>query len=331
MFKMFLTEHITTENITAAEDNVYQIESKAVTDSETKFGGVDANEEMEISNRSGTMLDPKSEISNLNKTSHGTQWDLYEDYLHRSDMSHGKGSTLDGIYVEHEQLKRVELENASVSFNSTSLSVNGSLVTNWPLFESDQLNDVKLTDTINIDKSLFVNRTRLAKTHSQSNQEVKVEFLRANYAQFLKMILTSENVQSREILPRPAEVSETCYSHMMDWFDSLAGQLDDHNRINNRSFMWALKMFDSFGRPSAGLITGALQLEGDYDQCLDIKAKIPSGTRLIGDRVKTEPTHFGTRYCRVQLPVGQHYTLGLPVGHSLESSYITYPWSNTPH
>lgn len=68
-------------------------------------------------------------------------------------------------------------------------------------------------------------------------------------------------------------------------------------------------MFDAFGRPSAGLMAGVLQMEGNYDQCMAVRAKVKADSapaKTTGSR------EFGARYCRVELQARDLY-LDLPV------------------
>ncbi|CAL1546384.1 unnamed protein product, partial [Lymnaea stagnalis] len=52
-------------------------------------------------------------------------------------------------------------------------------------------------------------------------------------------------------------------------------------------------------------------MEGNYDECLETRAFIPAGVRFIGG-VRNSSRTFDSRYCRVGIPVGSQFKLGLP-------------------
>ncbi|XP_059144569.1 uncharacterized protein LOC131931742, partial [Physella acuta] len=85
--------------------------------------------------------------------------------------------------------------------------------------------------------------------------------------------------------------------------------------------------FDAFGKPSAGLMAGVLQMEGNYDECMSVRAKVKA------DRASAQETgsrEFGARYCRVELKARDFY-LDLPVDANKywtekQSFHLSYNW-----
>ncbi|KAK6965245.1 nose resistant to fluoxetine protein 6 [Biomphalaria glabrata] len=266
---------------------------------------------------------PEASASQKNTTLFGGKHTLLEPQL-RDNMSTG----------DENQISKTDLD-AESNTNSLNSVLNTSRLESWLSFDnflSRIANFTQANKEKNSEWSTYLEK-EAKKVYSRFNfnsYDVKVEFLRFNYVQLLKTVLTKEKVKSEQLFPPVPGISAACYVHLMDWFDGVARWKNRTEKPDQEDMKWTLKMFDSFGRPSAGLINGVLQLEGDYDQCLDIHPYVPAGTVDSKGTVRGEVV-FSTRYCRAEIPVGPHYTLGLPKEVNTfwtekQSFYLNFNW-----
>ncbi|CAC5405309.1 unnamed protein product [Mytilus coruscus] len=88
-------------------------------------------------------------------------------------------------------------------------------------------------------------------------------------------------------------VNGICYSDSIDFLDSLMTMSP-----------WSVKMFDSIGKLSDGILDGHLNMVGSYDECNNVHAYIPKGT-VLGNKTKQTDSLFNGRFCRVKMYVPQ--------------------------
>uniref|UniRef100_A0A2C9KQD3 Uncharacterized protein n=1 Tax=Biomphalaria glabrata TaxID=6526 RepID=A0A2C9KQD3_BIOGL len=74
-----------------------------------------------------------------------------------------------------------------------------------------------------------------------NSYDVKVEFLRFNYVQLLKTVLTKEKVKSEQLFPPVPGISAACYVHLMDWFDGVARWKNRTEKPDQEDMKWTLK------------------------------------------------------------------------------------------
>ncbi|XP_012944283.1 uncharacterized protein LOC101860204 [Aplysia californica] len=174
---------------------------------------------------------------------------------------------------------------------------NGSRLQHWPVYQGLRQILVQEMDAVPVPPNI-----------SLGSLEANLAFLRLDYLQMAKRALAL--LPPRRLLARPDDVSETCYEELMTFFDALIGspERSSHGQTDYRSMDWAVRVFDAYGKPGPGILSGALQFTGYYDQCLDTRAAVPAGTRLANN-VVNETKDFGMRYCRVQANVGRSLNL----------------------
>ncbi|ESP03530.1 hypothetical protein LOTGIDRAFT_237644 [Lottia gigantea] len=109
--------------------------------------------------------------------------------------------------------------------------------------------------------------------------------------------------------------NKQCYEDSMDFMDALVGgqyPTDDPNDFNFTTFWWALKMFDSIGKPSGGITKGALYYIGSYDECAKVQAYIPKNITL-GHIWRGKEKSFTTKFCRAKFNVSDNFVQSLNV------------------
>lgn len=105
------------------------------------------------------------------------------------------------------------------------------------------------------------------------------------FAGKLKLLELAERIRHE----LPSSISSTCAKQL--------GYM-----LQNLDSLFALQMLDSFGKPSAGLLTGNLNWMGDFDEC--VNANTGSDASVV----------FSGQYCKLLLPfhfIGQSWTLQL--------------------
>ncbi|GIY73997.1 NRF domain-containing protein, partial [Caerostris extrusa] len=72
---------------------------------------------------------------------------------------------------------------------------------------------------------------------------------------------------------------------------------------NLKSFNWATKMLDSYGKPGSGILLGNLNWVGEYDECINAYAPQKENTSIGG---------FHGKYCTMQIPF-QFKNMSMPI------------------
>ena len=68
-------------------------------------------------------------------------------------------------------------------------------------------------------------------------------------------------------------------------------------------------MLDSYGKPSGGILKGALHYVGSFDECNAVHAYIPRNDSLFfGQHAHDHDTEFDTRFCRVTFNLPESLT-----------------------
>ncbi|KAK7094202.1 hypothetical protein V1264_007855 [Littorina saxatilis] len=97
-------------------------------------------------------------------------------------------------------------------------------------------------------------------------------------------------------------VNPQCYSDTMDFFDAVVGARvnNDPNNVDLEHYFWAFKMLDSFGKPSGGIMKGAVHFVGSFDECGEVQAYLPNNSSfMFGQHPHNYTTRYDTRFCRV--------------------------------
>ncbi|XP_025083336.1 nose resistant to fluoxetine protein 6-like [Pomacea canaliculata] len=125
----------------------------------------------------------------------------------------------------------------------------------------------------------------------------------------------------RGFLPDPSKTNSTvnpqCFSDTMDFVNAIAGtqmMTDNPMDLNFTDYGWVVSMLDSFGKPSGGILKGAVHFVGSYEECHSVHAYIPAHPNMtLGSVPHNYVTEFDTRFCRVTFNLPDSFTKGLGV------------------
>ncbi|XP_076451827.1 uncharacterized protein LOC143287601 [Babylonia areolata] len=162
-----------------------------------------------------------------------------------------------------------------------------------------------------VEQTASSNVTVYSAAFNDTLQQLRTKYM-ADHVQWIRGLNRFlAQFSARDLLPNdppdhPDAVNPRCYSDTMDFIDAVVGaivvtgNMTSLQSVDIQQFQWALKMLDSYGKVSGGILKGAVHYVGSYDLCNEVHAYIPNNSSLLfGQRPHNYVTEYDTRFCRV--------------------------------
>ncbi|KAG8197946.1 hypothetical protein JTE90_020322 [Oedothorax gibbosus] len=234
--------------------------------------------------------------------------DKVVEVLNGTDLINGTGEVITENGTDSTMVETTVIFPVSVTENPVSSSNgNGEKTTTATAEKSLGVANMEkaIDDAENVIRSVESDLKKRASIISDTTTNVDVTTLepttivtespKQTYKEAEKEITDFVNSILRSLLPKivggsgGAKLSPRCTGGMMKVFGYI-----------RRMKGWTLKMIDSMGKPSSGILKGTAYSMGDYDQCLDLSV---SSKGAETTDIKEEM--FRGKYCRVRVQFPQ--------------------------